>query len=151
MQKLIGNTVGFDTARGDQLSVTSTPFAAATPIKSAKSASGAKTSTMVSTGVAGAMLLIITLLLARSMRRPKVEAVEVPAELAGQITSGSARTALTSGGAGAAIPAGSGPRALPAGGESLIGAVTERGDEVAMLLRDWLSEPDSVGSGGQNR
>lgn len=153
LESLIGNTVGFDPTRGDALSVTSTPFAAATAIKSAKPSSSAKTTTMVSTGVAGAMLLIITLLLARSMRRPKVEAVEIPAELAGEISGGSnnGRTALTSGGAGAAVTAGTGPRALPAGGESILGAVNDRGDEVALLLRGWLSENDSVSTGGQGR
>jgi flagellar M-ring protein FliF len=154
LEKMIGNAVGYDTTRGDALTVTNTPFAASTAIKSAKPASGAKTSTMVSTAVAGAMLLIITLLLARSMRRPKVTAVDLPADLAGQqqlAAAGNGRGALTAGGSPTAVGAGTGPRALPAGGESILGSVDDRGDEVALLLRGWLSESDSVGAGGQNR
>jgi flagellar M-ring protein FliF len=155
LQSLIGNAVGFDSTRGDSLSVTTTPFAASsanTSGKSGKSASsGAASGTMISTVVAGVMLLVITFLLARSVRRPKVEAVDLPEEYAGALTAGSGRQALSAGGAGSAIPLTGGPRALTSGSsESLIGAVDERSDEVAQLLRGWLADNTSAGasSGG---
>jgi flagellar M-ring protein FliF len=155
LQSLIGNAVGFDSTRGDSLSVTTTPFAASsanTSGKSGKSASsGAASGTMISTVVAGVMLLVITFLLARSVRRPKVEAVDLPEEYAGALTAGSGRHALSAGGAGSAIPLTGGPRALTSGSsESLIGAVDERSDEVAQLLRGWLADNTSAGasSGG---
>lgn len=144
LQSLIGNAVGFDSTRGDSLSVTTTPFNASsanTAAKSKSGASGAASGTMISTVVAGVMLLVITFLLARSVRRPKVEAVSLPEEYAGELTAGSDLHALPAGGAGAAIPLGGGPRALTSGAsESLIGAVDERSDEVAQLLRGWLSD-----------
>jgi flagellar M-ring protein FliF len=157
LQSLIGNAVGFDSTRGDSLSVTTTPFNASDPAaagKSSKSASsGAASGTMISTVVAGVMLLVITFLLARSVRKPKVEAVSLPEEYAGALTGGSDARALTAGGAGAAIPIGSGPRALTSGSsESLIGAVDERSDEVAQLLRGWLAENNANGaSSGSSR
>jgi len=157
LQSLIGNAVGFDSTRGDSLSVTTTPFNASNPAaagKSSKSASsGAASGTMISTVVAGVMLLVITFLLARSVRKPKVEAVSLPEEYAGALTGGSDARALTAGGAGAAIPIGSGPRALTSGSsESLIGAVDERSDEVAQLLRGWLAENNANGaSSGSSR
>jgi flagellar M-ring protein FliF len=155
LQTLIGNAVGFDATRGDSLSVTTTPFNASSAnskSKGAKSGAGAASGTMISTIIAGVMLLVITFLLARSVRRPKVEAVDLPEEYAGALTAGSDKHALMAGGLGAAIPRAGGPRALTSGStRSLIGDVEERSDEVAQLLRGWLSENHSDASTGGTR
>jgi flagellar M-ring protein FliF len=153
LQSLIGNAVGFDSTRGDSLSVTTTPFNASSANSSGKNAkagaSSAASGTMISTVVAGVMLLVITFLLARSVRRPKVEAVSLPEQYAGALGGGSGRGALSAGGSGSAIPIGSGPRALTSGSsESLIGAVDERSDEVAQLLRGWLADNTSNSGAG---
>ena len=151
LQSLIGNAVGFDSTRGDSLSVTTTAFntaGTAGSTSTTKPTSSASSGTMVSTAVAGLMLLVITFLLARSVRRPKVEPVSLPEGLTGELTGGGFG-ALPAGGAGAGIPLQGGPPALTsgAGTESLLGAVEERGDEVAQLLRGWLAESNATGTG----
>ena len=93
-------------------------------------------------GVAALMLLLITLLLARSARRPKVTDSSCPR---------CCRRCRRAPPATAALPAGE-RRALPAGTRSrttrradaaevdLLQAVENQPDDVAHLLRGWLAE-----------
>src|ERR1700712_286305 len=78
VQQLVAAALGLDPKRGDTIVVSSTGFDTGTPVATPAKAGGLTSGKTLSTGVAAVMLLLITLLLARSARRPKVSAIELP-------------------------------------------------------------------------
>lgn len=144
VQQLVAAALGLDPKRGDTIVVSSTGFdtgatAAATP--KAKSFLSGKS---LSTIVAAIMLLLITGLLARSARRPKVKAIELP-EVLPALPGPSSATASLPTAERAALPAGSipGQRSADDTQVDLLQAVESQPDDVAHLLRGWLSESES--------
>jgi flagellar biosynthesis/type III secretory pathway M-ring protein FliF/YscJ len=92
------------------------------------------------------MLVLITLLLARSARRPKVKAIELP-EVLPALPSTEAPTTALPAAERQALPSGAIPaqRSLDEAPVDLLQAVESQPDDVAHLLRGWLSDS---GSGG---
>jgi flagellar M-ring protein FliF len=147
VQQLVAAAVGLDPKRGDTIVVSSNPFDTGAPAVAAKKKSALGAGSTLSTAVAAVMLLLITVLLARAARRPKVQAIELEPSLLPAAAEPPA--ALRTGGQLAALP---GPTAaLPAqrGSEEtsidLLQAVESQPDDVAYLLRGWLSESSNGG------
>lgn len=160
VQKLVGNAIGLDPARGDSVQVSSLPFdtTASAEVKKemAAAASAAKTAQYVDLGKKGALILaaiVIALMLMRRRKRarPTVEvtAADLPTEglMLGQ---GALQSALTGPG---------GPFALPAAPEEpeidpeieqalnrerlrdeVAKLVDNQPDEVAQVIQGWLSQ-----------
>jgi flagellar M-ring protein FliF len=154
VQQLVAAALGLDPKRGDTIVVSSTGFDTGTPAASPAKTGGLMNGKTLSTGVAAVMLLLITLLLARSARRPKVSAIELPEVLPALPHRENAATATLPNAERAALPSGSIP-GLPAQRNGshdgaatevdLLQAVESQPDDVAHLLRGWLSESGSAG------
>jgi flagellar M-ring protein FliF len=118
IQQLVAAAVGADPTRGDSVVVTSTAFDTAATAATAPKSSG-------SSLTSGALL-------ARSLRKPKVTEIDLPENLTGG--------ALPAGGRPALVPA---QRSALGGADSpagLLDAVENSPDDVAALLKGWLSE-----------
>jgi flagellar M-ring protein FliF len=143
VQQLVAAAVGLDPKRGDTIVVSSSAFDTGTPpvVKAKKSLLG---SSSISTIVAVIMLLLITLLLARAARRPKTKPIELALPTG---SGGSGRAALPAGQAVAALTSSSSLPAQRNGqGDSsidLLQAVEAQPDDVAHLLRGWLTDSAS--------
>ena len=148
VQQLVAAALGLDPKRGDTIVVSSTGFDTGTPAATAAKSSGLLGGKSLSTIVAAIMLLLITLLLARSARRPKVKSIELP-EVLPALPATRAGTAALPAGERAALPAGVGTPSQRSGEATqvdLLQAVESQPDDVAHLLRGWLSEADATSS-----
>jgi flagellar M-ring protein FliF len=140
LSQLVGAAVGLDAGRGDRIVVTSMAFESPAepvdePVKGGPLGSSGKT---VGTAVAALMLLVITVLLARSVRRPKTRDLTLPDDLPELLPAGAGDPkALPGGAAVRALPAGSGD-GVPA--LDLLHAVENQPDDVTALLRSWLAD-----------
>jgi flagellar M-ring protein FliF len=144
VQQLVAAALGLDPKRGDTIVVSSSSFdtSAQTPAPAAKSSMFAGKN--LQTIVAGIMLLLITLLLVRSARKPKVQALAVP-DVLPALSSGSREHAALPAGGRTALSAVPEPRTEDASVD-LLNAVESQPDDVAHLLRGWLTESDGAGS-----
>ncbi len=147
VQQLVAAALGLDPKRGDTIVVSSSGFDAGTEAAPAEKSGGLLGGKSLSTIVAALMLLVITVLLARSARRPKVQALDLPEVLPALPGGrGEAATAALPAAERAALPAGVGIPAQRTGGSGtanevdLLQAVESQPDDVAHLLRGWLSE-----------
>lgn len=151
IQSLVGNAVGLDTARGDAITVASMPFdttaakQAAADLNAAKAAeSSAQMWSMIKTGgIAAGIALVVLLVWLRSRRRGEIEEEYEPLELSDDMLAELERLRISS------------TREMPevdnrqleleaAERQKVRGdistMVSERPDEVAAMLRGWLSE-----------
>jgi flagellar M-ring protein FliF len=144
VQQLVAAALGLDPKRGDTIVVSSSGFdtsgQTAAPAPSNSMFSGKNLSTLV----AGIMLVLITLLLLRSARKPKMQALAVP-DVLPALSSGSRDTVALPSGGRTALPAVPEQRSEDASID-LLNAVESQPDDVAHLLRGWLTEPDGAGS-----
>jgi flagellar M-ring protein FliF len=158
IQSLVGNAVGLDTTRGDAITVASMPFdtsaakQAAAEIAAAKKADAqAQMWSLVKTGGIGlGIVLLILLVWLRSRRRGEVEEDYEPLELSDsmleeldrlRIQSTREETASMSAIDREAMELEAAERQRVRGEISAM--VSERPDEVAAMLRGWLSEAKS--------
>jgi flagellar M-ring protein FliF len=151
IQSLVGNAVGLDSARGDAITVASMPFdttaakQAAADLAAAKQAeSSAQMWSMIKTGgIAAGIALVVLLVWLRSRRREEIEEEYEPLELSDDMLAELDRLRIAS------------TREVPqvdnrqleleaAERQKVRGdistMVSERPDEVAAMLRGWLSE-----------
>jgi flagellar M-ring protein FliF len=145
VQQLVAAALGLDPKRGDTIVVSSAGFDTGTPAATGEKSAGLLGGKSLSTIVAAIMLLLITLLLARSARRPKVKAIDLPEVLPALPASRADTVALPTGTDRTALPAGSIPsqRQGQASEVDLLQAVETQPDDVAHLLRGWLSEAET--------
>jgi flagellar M-ring protein FliF len=155
IQSLVGNSVGLDTARGDAITVATMPFdttaakQAAAELAAAKAADQqAQMWSLVKTGAIGlGILLIILLVWLRSRRRGGVEEEYEPLELSDDVLAELDRLRVQSTRDevpvvdNAALELEAAERQRIRGEISQM--VSERPDEVATMLRGWLSESKS--------
>jgi flagellar M-ring protein FliF len=152
IQSLVGNAVGLDTARGDAITVASMPFdttaakQAAADLAAAKQAeSSAQMWSMVKTGgIAAGIALVVLLVWLRSRRREEIEEEYEPLELSDDMlaeldrlrvaSSRDERPAIDNG----ALELEAAERQKVRGEISTM--VSEKPDEVAAMLRGWLTE-----------
>lgn len=145
VESIITAALGLDSARGDAIVVDSIPFET-TAAEAAEEAAAANTpggpnpiEGYARTGIGALVLLAITFALFRSMRSTKVETLALPS--GGQTVEG-ALAALE--GPHHELPSGMTAGDLPALGSAsapdVLQLVDQQPDEVAGLLRDWLSE-----------
>jgi flagellar M-ring protein FliF len=154
IQSLVGNAVGLDTARGDAITVASMPFdttaakQAAADLAAAKQAeSSAQMWSMIKTGgIAAGIALVVLLVWLRSRRREEVEEDYEPLELSDDMLAELDRLRIQSTREEALVDT----RAMEleaAERQKMRGEistmVSERPDEVAAMLRGWLSENKS--------
>jgi flagellar M-ring protein FliF len=161
IQSLVGNAVGLDTTRGDAITVASMPFdtsaakQAAAEIAAAKKADAqAQMMSLVKTGAIGlGIVLLVLLVWLRSRRRGVVEEEYEPLELSDdmlheldrlRIQSTREETAQMSAIDREAMELEAAERQRVRGEISAM--VSERPDEVAAMLRGWLSEAKSGAS-----
>jgi flagellar M-ring protein FliF len=144
VQQLVAAALGLDPKRGDTIVVSSTAFDTGAPAATATKSSGILGGKSLSTIVAALMLLLITGLLARAARRPKVSAIQLPEVLPAPPARTAQSVALPTA-ERAALPAGSvpGQRAGEASQVDLLQAVENQPDDVAHLLRGWLADSGS--------
>src|SRR4051794_7977027 len=158
IQSLVGNAVGLDTTRGDAITVASMPFdtsaakQAAAEIAAAKKADAqAQMMSLVKTGAIGlGIVLLVLLVWLRSRRRGEIEEEYEPLELSDdmlheldrlRIQSTREETAAMSAIDREAMELEAAERQRVRGEISAM--VSERPDEVAAMLRGWLSEAKS--------
>lgn len=140
--------LGLDPKRGDTIVVSSSAFDAGETPTETTDEGGLLAGKNLSTIVAAAMLVLITLLLARSARRPKVKALDIPEVLPALPGAGREKAALPAA-APAALPAGTVPNQRQEEAPvDLLQAVESQPDDVAHLLRGWLSESGPNSSAG---
>lgn len=148
LQALVAAAVGINNTRGDSIVVSTAAFDQTDATNAAGAAAAAKKATgssggmmsMVSTGVSALMLLLITLMLVRSVRRPKVTDLEIPAVAGAPLPRGAIPTQASGIHDRYTVvdrPGGAAP-------ESLIGIVEQSPDDVATLLRGWLADTGST-------
>jgi flagellar M-ring protein FliF len=155
VQSLVGNAVGLDTARGDAITVATMPFDTSTAKAAAQELAAAKAAdqqaqmwSLVKDGAIGlGIALVVLLVWLRSRRRGEVEEEYEPLELTDDLiteldrlrvasTREEPRTAPVLDQAALELEAAE--RARVRGEISTM--VSERPDEVASMLRGWLSE-----------
>jgi flagellar M-ring protein FliF len=156
IQSLVGNAVGLDTARGDAITVASMPFdttaskQAAADLAAAKQAeSSAQMWSMIRTGgIAAGIALVVLLVWLRSRRQEEIEEEYEPLELTDDMLAeldrlriSSTREELRPKVDTAAMELEAAERQKVRGEISTM--VSERPDEVAAMLRGWLSENKS--------
>jgi flagellar M-ring protein FliF len=155
IQSLVGNAVGLDTARGDAITVATMPFdttaakEAAAELAAAKAADQqAQMWSLVKTGAIGlGILLVVLLVWLRSRRRGGVEEDFEPLELSDDVLAELDRLRVQStrdevpAVDNAALELEAAERQRIRGEISQM--VSERPDEVATMLRGWLSESKS--------
>jgi flagellar M-ring protein FliF len=151
IQSLVGNAVGLDTARGDAITVASMPFdttaakQAAADLQAAKAAeSSAQMWSMIKTGgIAAGIALVVLLVWLRSRRREEIEEEYEPLELSDDMLAELDRLRVASSREAPdvdnrALELEAAERQKVRGDISTM--VSERPDEVAAMLRGWLSE-----------
>ena len=151
IRDLVGNAVGLDTARGDAITVASLPFdttaadAAAAEMEAAREAEASDQMwSMIRTGgIAAGIALVVLLVWLRSRRREEIEEEYEPLELSDDMLAELERLRVQSTREEALVDT----RAMEleaaerqkVRGE-ISNMVSERPDEVAAMLRGWLSE-----------
>jgi flagellar M-ring protein FliF len=151
IQNLVGNAVGLDQARGDAITVASMPFdnsaakqAQADLAASRAADANAQMWSMIKTGgIAGGILLVILLVWLRSRRNGEVEEDYEPLELSDEMIAELDRLRIQSVREEPkvdtrAMELEAAERQKVRGDISAM--VSERPDEVAAMLRGWLSE-----------
>jgi flagellar M-ring protein FliF len=152
IQSLVGNAVGLDTARGDAITVASMPFdttaakQAAADLNAAKAAaSSAQMWSMIKTGgIAAGIALVVLLVWLRSRRREEIEEEYEPLELSDDMLAELDRLRIASTREeqpridNHQLELEAAERQKVRGDISTM--VSERPDEVAAMLRGWLSE-----------
>jgi flagellar M-ring protein FliF len=157
IQSLVGNAVGLDSARGDAITVATMPFdssaakQAAAELAAAKAAdSQAQMWSLVKNGAIGlGVVLLVLVVWLRSRRRREVEEEYEPLELTDDLLTELDRLRVASTREDpqvaprdrAALEAEAAERARVRG--EIAAMVSERPDEVASMLRGWLSEARS--------
>jgi flagellar M-ring protein FliF len=151
VQSLIGNAVGLDTSRGDAITVAAMPFdttaatAAQAEVDAAKKAQQqAQMWSLVKTGgIALGILLVILIVWLRSRRRGEVEEEYEPLELSDDMLAELERLRISStrdqpvlDTAALELEAAERQRVR----SEISAMVAEKPDEVAAMLRGWLSE-----------
>jgi flagellar M-ring protein FliF len=151
---LVGNAVGLDTARGDAITVASMPFDNTAADKAAAEMTAAREAeasdqmwSMIRTGgIAAGILLVVLIVWLRSRRREEVEEDYEPLELSDDMLAELDRLRIQSTREEARVDT----RAMEleaAERQKMRGEistmVSERPDEVAAMLRGWLSENKS--------
>ena len=140
VQDLVANAVGLDTTRGDTISVAAAPF----PADAAAAAGGAASAAAAgpdyvrygTLGLAGFVLLVITLTLLRAARRGTVN--EIPlSDLALEPVD---HTPVLEAAASRALDRAEADQDL-----KVLELVDSRPDEVSALIRSWLVEPVEAG------
>jgi len=150
IQSLVGNAVGVDQTRGDAITVATMPFdnsaakqAAAELAASRAADANAQMWSMIKTGgIAGGILLVILLVWLRSRRREEIEEDYEPLELSDDMLAELDRLRVASTREEAKVDT----RALELEAAErqkvrgdISAMVSERPDEVAAMLRGWLS------------
>jgi flagellar M-ring protein FliF len=151
IRDLVGNAVGLDTARGDAITVASMPFdttaadAAAAEMEAARAAeASAQMWSMIRTGgIAAGIALVVLLVWLRSRRREEIEEEYEPLELTDDMLAELDRLRISSTREEPkfdthAMELEAAERQKVRGEISTM--VSERPDEVAAMLRGWLSE-----------
>ncbi|MCU1669423.1 MAG: fliF [Blastococcus sp.] len=151
IQSLVTNAVGIDPVRGDAITVASMPFdntaakQAAADLAAAKAAaSNAQMWSMIRTGgIAGGIALVILLVWLRNRRREEFEEEYEPLELSDDMLAELERLRVSSTREEASLDT----RALELEAAErqkvrgdISAMVSEKPDEVAAMLRGWLSE-----------
>ena len=158
IQSLIGNAVGIDTARGDAITVAALPFdtsaakQAAADLAAAKAADQqAQTMSLIKNGAIGlGILLVVLVAFLRARRRRELEEDFEPLELSDDMLAELDRLRITSTREETtsldreAMELEAAERQRVRGEISAM--VSERPDEVAAMLRGWLSESKSGAS-----
>jgi flagellar M-ring protein FliF len=159
IQSLVGNAVGLDTTRGDAITVASMPFdtsaakqAAAELAAAKKAEQQAQLFSLVKTGgIALGIVLLVVLVWLRSRRRTEVEEEYEPLDLSpdmleelDRLRIQSTRAEEMSAVEREALELEAAERQRVRGEISQM--VSERPDEVAAMLRGWLSESKSGAS-----
>jgi flagellar M-ring protein FliF len=155
IQSLVGNAVGLDTARGDAITVASMPFdtsaskQAAADLAAAKAAeSSAQMWSMIKTGgIAAGIALVVLLVWLRSRRQEEIEEEYEPLELTDDMLAELDRLRVTSS-REEAPKVDTRQMELEAAERQKVRTdistmVSEKPDEVAAMLRGWLSENKS--------
>jgi len=152
IQSLVGNAVGLDTARGDAITVASMPFdttaskQAAADLAAAKQAeSSAQMWSMIRTGgIAAGIALVVLLVWLRSRRQEEIEEEYEPLELSDDMLAELDRLRVASSREeqpkidNKQLELEAAERQKVRGEISTM--VSERPDEVAAMLRGWLTE-----------
>jgi flagellar M-ring protein FliF len=155
VQSLIGNAVGLDTARGDAITVASMPFdttaakQAAADLNAAKAAeSSAQMWSMIKTGgIAAGIALVVLLVWLRSRRREEIEEEYEPLELSDDMLAELDRLRIAS--TRDELPKVDNRQLELEAAErqkvrgDISTMVSEKPDEVAAMLRGWLTENKS--------
>jgi flagellar M-ring protein FliF len=155
LQSLVGNAVGLDTARGDAITVAAMPFDTSAAKQASAELAAAKAAdqqaqmwSLIKTGGIGlGVLLVILLVWLRSRRRGEVEEEYEPLELSDDMLAELDRLRVQSTREelapldNAALELEAAERQRVRGEISQM--VSERPDEVAAMLRGWLSESKS--------
>ena len=154
VQSLVGNAVGLDTARGDAITVASMPFdttaakQAAADLTAAKQAeSSAQMWSMIKTGgIAAGIALVVLLVWLRSRRREEIEEEYEPLELSDDMLAELDRLRVAS--SREAVEVDNRALELEAAERQKVrgeisAMVSEKPDEVAAMLRGWLTESKS--------
>jgi flagellar M-ring protein FliF len=144
VQQLVAAALGLDPKRGDTIVVSSSSFDTSAQTPPPATSNSLLAGKNLSTLVAGIVLLLITLLLVRSARKPKMQAIAVP-DVLPALSSGTRETAALPSGGRTALPAVPEQRTEDASVD-LLNAVESQPDDVAHLLRGWLTESDGAGS-----
>jgi flagellar M-ring protein FliF len=154
IQSLVGNAVGLDTTRGDAITVASMPFdttaskQAAADLAAAKAAeSSAQMWSMIKTGgIAAGIALVVLLVWLRSRRQEEIEEDYEPLELTDDMLAELDRLRVASSREEPAVD--NRQLELEAAERQKVRTdistmVSEKPDEVAAMLRGWLSENKS--------
>src|SRR4051794_16866405 len=154
IQSLVGNAVGLDTARGDAITVASMPFdttaskQAAADLAAAKAEeSSAQMWSMIKTGgIAAGIALVVLLVWLRSRRQEEIEEEYEPLELTDDMLAELDRLRVTSSREEPKVD--TRQMELEAAERQKVRTdistmVSEKPDEVAAMLRGWLSENKS--------
>jgi flagellar M-ring protein FliF len=154
IQDLVGNAVGMDVARGDDITVASMPFdttaadQAAAAMEAAREAeAGEQMWSMIRTGgIAAGIALVVLIVWLRSRRQGEIEEDYEPLELSDDMLAELDRLRIES--TREEVPVDNRQLELEAAERQKVrgeisAMVSERPDEVAAMLRGWLSESKS--------
>ena len=130
---LVSNAVGIDPARGDTISVATAPFPDAAADPAAEAAATQDWVRIGTLGLAGLLLLVITLTFLRAARRGTV--AEIPLS---DLAPAPDTTPVLEAAAARALDAG---RSETEQDLKILELVDSRPDEVSALIRSWLVEP----------
>jgi flagellar M-ring protein FliF len=154
IQDLVGNAVGMDVARGDDITVATMPFdttaadQAAAEMEAAREAeAGEQMWSMIRTGgIAAGIALVVLIVWLRSRRQGEIEEDYEPLELSDDMIAELDRLRIQS--TREEVPVDNRQLELEAAERQKVrgeisAMVSERPDEVAAMLRGWLSESKS--------